>query len=139
MTPAQEEWLTQKFRAEEKINALQKNVLLLEEKYDRILNERKRTPHWSAVDARIIIQEIEKSKHYAQSKKCTEPQKHLIQYCKAYQDTKADREWWSRLTLVSVQINEAKIRLIEAQIQAGEFGENTNAAKQKLMKLTGTT
>lgn len=138
LTAEQEEWLKRRLAVEENINALQRKVILLQEKYERVFDERRQTPHWSAADARIIIQEIEASEKFAASNKCTEPNEYLIPYCKAYKEAVADREWWGRLTMISVQLSAAQYDLAIAKIQSGELGDNAEAAKRLLMKHTGT-
>lgn len=138
ITPEQEKWLAQKFQAEEKVNALKKKVILLQEQHERIKNERRTIAHWSAVDARIIIQEIESSKKFAFTKQCTEPNENLKDYCTAYEQAKADREWWNRLTLVAVQLNAAQHELLQAEIQAGAVGNDIPEVQRKLMKYFGT-
>lgn len=137
LTPFQQKWLKEQFALEDAINEAQRKVNLLQEKQERIINERKRIPHWSATDARILIQEIEASKKYAMAKNCIEPTEHLKAFCLAYQEAKADREWWARLSSVAVELSVATQDLIEAKIRANQFGDATPEIKQKLLKHTG--
>lgn len=137
-TPEQAEWLEQQFALENAVNEMQKKVDLLQETYDRVLNEPKHAPHWSAADARKHMRLLEKTTEFAKSKKCTARTEETQHVCRLYDEAQYDKEWWFRLSMIAVQLSAAQHDLIQAKIKTGEYKDQTQAAQQKLMKLMGT-